>query len=140
MQTGSGSNQRIDQWLWFARITKSRTLAQGLIERGKVRINRVKIDKPSVLVKPGDVLTVVVGPSVRSLEIMAIGARRGPATEAQALFRDLTPPVQRVVSKGEIVGTVLQNAGAAAIRPEGSGRPTKRERRQIDKLKGRSEL
>jgi ribosome-associated heat shock protein Hsp15 len=140
MQTGSGSNQRIDQWLWFARITKSRTLAQGLIERGKVRINRIKIDKPSVLVKPGDVLTVVVGPSVRSLEIVAIGARRGPATEAQALFRDLTPRVQRVVSKGEIVGTALQNAGAAAIRPGGSGRPTKRERRQIDKLKGRSEL
>jgi len=140
MLTGSGSNQRIDQWLWFARITKSRTLAQALIERGKVRINRVKIDKPSVLVKPGDVLTLVLGPSVRSLEIRAIGARRGPATEAQTLYSDLTPPVQRAMSKGEIAGTVLQNAGSSAVRPEGSGRPTKRERRQIDKLKGRSEL
>jgi ribosome-associated heat shock protein Hsp15 len=140
MQTGSGSNQRIDQWLWFARITKSRTLAQALIERGKVRINRVKIDKPSVLVKPGDVLTLVLGPSVRSLEIVAIGARRGPAAEAQTLFRDLAPPVQRAISKGGIAGMTLESAGAAAIRPEGSGRPTKRERRQIDKLKGRSEL
>jgi ribosome-associated heat shock protein Hsp15 len=145
MQTGSGSKQRIDHWLWFARITKSRTLAQALVERGKVRINRVKVDKPSVLVKPGDVLTLVLGPAVRSLEILAIGARRGPATEAQMLFRDLAPLVQRAMSNGESsrgkrAGTVLQNAGPSAIRPEGSGRPTKRERRQIDKLKGRSEL
>ena len=74
---GVSSSQRVDQWLWFARITKSRTLAQDLISRGKVRLNREKIDKPSTLVKPGDVLTLVVGPAVRSLEIVGIGHRRG---------------------------------------------------------------
>jgi ribosome-associated heat shock protein Hsp15 len=103
------------------------------------------VDKPSVLVKPGDVLTLVLGPAVRSLEILAIGARRGPATEAQMLFRDLAPLVQRAMSNGESsrgksAGTVLRHTVPSAIRSEGSGRPTKRERRQIDKLKGRSEL
>ena len=70
--SGAGPNQRIDQWLWFARITKSRTLAQDLIARGKVRLNRTKIDKPSTVVKPGDVLTLVVGPAVRSLQILGV--------------------------------------------------------------------
>lgn len=130
---GVNSSQRVDQWLWFARITKSRTLAQDLISRGKVRLNREKIDKPSTLVKPGDVLTLVVGPAVRSLEIVGIGYRRGPATEAQSLFLDHTPPKVRP----EAAETAMQSK-QSAVRPEGSGRPTKRDRRQIDKLKGRS--
>ena len=54
----SAPAQRIDQWLWFARITKSRTLAQALIERGKVRLNRDRIEKPSQSVKAGDVVTI----------------------------------------------------------------------------------
>ncbi len=130
---GVSSSQRVDQWLWFARITKSRTLAQDLISRGKVRLNREKIDKPSTLVKPGDVLTLVVGPAVRSLEIVGIGHRRGPATEAQSLFLDHTPPKVRPEA-ADLVAQPEQ----PAVRSEGSGRPTKRDRRQIDKLKGRS--
>jgi ribosome-associated heat shock protein Hsp15 len=125
--------QRIDQWLWFARITKSRTLAQSLIARGKVRLNRAKIDKPSTLVKPGDVLTLVAGPAVRSLEIVAIGRRRGPAAEAQLLFLDHTPPAPRPEAS-----EISSKPAQPAIRPEGAGRPTKRDRRLIDKLKGRS--
>ncbi|MBN9290559.1 MAG: RNA-binding S4 domain-containing protein [Hyphomicrobium denitrificans] len=130
---GVSSSQRVDQWLWFARITKSRTLAQDLISRGKVRLNREKIDKPSTLVKPGDVLTLVVGPAVRSLEIVGIGHRRGPATEAQSLFLDHTPPKVRPEA-----AEIAMQSKQSAVRPEGSGRPTKRDRRQIDKLKGRS--
>ncbi len=87
---GPAAFQRIDQWLWFARIAKSRTLAQALIERGKVRVNRIKIAKTSAVVRPGDVLTLSLGPRVISIEIIGIGARRGPAVEAQALYRDLT--------------------------------------------------
>ena len=130
---GVSSSQRVDQWLWFARITKSRTLAQDLIGRGKVRLNRVKIDKPSVLVKPGDVLTLIVGPVVRSLEILAIGQRRGPAAEAQLLFLDHTPPAPQ---RGPAAAS--PEAAKSAIRADGAGRPTKRDRRLIDKLKGRS--
>ncbi|AGK59465.1 RNA-binding S4 domain-containing protein [Hyphomicrobium denitrificans 1NES1] len=130
---GVGSNQRVDQWLWFARITKSRTLAQDLIARGKVRVNRIKIDKPSILVKPGDVLTLVVGPAVRSLEVLAIGARRGPAAEARLLFNDLTSAAPRSGA-----AAMSPEPAKSAARPDGAGRPTKRDRRQIDKLKGRS--
>lgn len=137
--TQQGSTQRLDQWLWFARITKSRTLAQTLITRGKVRVNRVKIDKPSTLVKPGDVLTVVIGPAVRSLQILAIGVRRGPATEARLLFNDraMEPPRDTTDEKPP---QDVPRANRLAVRADGAGRPTKRERRQTDKLKGRSEL
>lgn len=134
-----GLTQRLDQWLWFARITKSRTLAQSLITRGKVRVNRIKIDKPSTLVKPGDVLTVVVGRAVRSLEISAIGVRRGPAAEARLLFNDLAMVPPPALSSQRTPQNVSR-PGRSAVRAEGAGRPTKRERRQIDKLKGRSEL
>lgn len=134
-ETGPAALQRIDQWLWFARIAKSRTLAQALIERGKVRINRIKIEKTSTTVRPGDVLTLSLGPRVISIEILRIGARRGPAGEAQALYRDLTrrqPAPNSPVAEEDADVSVPQ-----ATRSEGSGRPTKRERRQIDKFRGR---
>jgi ribosome-associated heat shock protein Hsp15 len=129
--------QRIDQWLWFARIAKSRTLAQALIERGKVRVNRIKIDKVSTAVRPGDVLTLSLGPRVISIEILGIGARRGPATEAQTLYRDL---MARQPASDSPVAKEKEEAhihAQQAARPEGSGRPTKRERRLIDKFRGR---
>ncbi len=132
------SQQRIDRWLWFARIAKSRTLAQALIERGKVRVNRVKIDKTSTIVKPGDVLTLALGPRVLSIEILGIGSRRGPALEAQTLYRDLAPARPKILADSPEEGS--RQAGAIlhqAIRPEGAGRPTKRERRLIDKFRGR---
>jgi ribosome-associated heat shock protein Hsp15 len=134
IDAAAGATQRVDQWLWFARIAKSRTLAQALVVRGKVRINRSRIEKPSTTVKPGDVLTLTLGPTVRVFEILAIGARRGPAIEAQLLFRDLAPPPPRASS-----GASKPNEGHSeqAIRQDGAGRPTKRERRQTDKLKGR---
>jgi ribosome-associated heat shock protein Hsp15 len=128
--------QRIDQWLWFARITKSRTLAQALVARGKVRLNRTKIDKASLPVRPGDVLTLMLGPNVHNVEVLAIGARRGPAAEAQRLYRDLTP---KPCSPG-IAGETHERRALAsplAVRSEGAGRPTKRERRETDRLKGR---
>jgi ribosome-associated heat shock protein Hsp15 len=130
----AGSVQRIDQWLWFARVVKSRTLAQALIARGKVRLNRSKLDKPSTTVKPGDVLTLSLGPTVRTLEVLAIGARRGPAIEAQMLFRDLAPAPSRAISGARKSD---DTARPQAVRLEGAGRPTKRERRQTDKLKDR---
>jgi ribosome-associated heat shock protein Hsp15 len=134
IDAAAGATQRVDQWLWFARIAKSRTLAQALVARGKVRINRTRMEKPSATVKPGDVLTLALGPTVRVLEILAIGTRRGPATEAQLLYRDLAPPPSLAASGARKENEVRP---AQAIRLDGAGRPTKRERRQTDKLKGR---
>ncbi len=134
---GHAASQRIDQWLWFARIAKSRTLAQALIERGKVRVNRIKIARTSAAVRPGDILTLSLGPRVISIEILGIGTRRGPATEAQALYRDLMPrKLQPAPGVSEDVGQA-EALAHQAVRSEGSGRPTKRERRLIDKFRGR---
>ena len=133
---GAGPIQRVDQWLWFARVAKSRTLAQALIARGKVRLNRSKIDKASTVVKPGDVLTVTLGPQVRILEILALGVRRGPATEAQRLFRDLAPAPSRATGEARTPAEMSQSQ-PQAVRSDGAGRPTKRERRLTDKLKDR---
>ncbi len=129
--------QRIDRWLWFARIAKSRTLAQALIERGKVRVNRVKIDKTSTTVKPGDVLTLALGPRVLSIEILGIGSRRGPAVEAQALYRDLAPAQPKTTSDKSGESAQSEAMSQQALRPEGAGRPTKRERRLTDRFRGR---
>lgn len=141
---GAASAQRIDQWLWFARIAKSRTLAQDMIGRGKVRLNRTKVGKPSTLVKPGDGLTIVVGRVVRSLEILAIGTRRGPASEAHLLYLDLTAPQPHAESVKNNQSPSFAQAHAPpsdpALREQGSGRPTKRDRREIEKLKRRSDL
>lgn len=130
-----GASQRIDQWLWFARIAKSRTLAQALIARGKVRLNRIKIDKPATPVKAGDVLTLSLGPNVRTVEILGMGKRRGPAAEASLLFRDLTPVPTRL--EAEVAASLKPRP--QAVREDGAGRPTKRDRRLTDKLKGRHE-
>ncbi len=124
-EIAASQTQRVDKWLWFTRVIKSRTLAAELVCAGKVRINRVRAEKPSHLVKPGDVLTVGLGSSVRILEVVAPGIRRGPAPEAQALYIDLTPPPPpRDPSLGD------QSSG----RDAGTGRPTKRDRRLTDKL------
>lgn len=78
--------RRIDQWLFFARIVKSRSLAQKLVEAGHVRINKVKTLKPGHDVKPGDVLTVAVHGTVQVLKVLDPGARRGPPGEAQGMY------------------------------------------------------
>lgn len=81
--------QRVDKWLWFARVVKSRTAAADLVTAGKVRINRGKADKPSAPVKSGDVVTVAVHRTVRVLKVLHAGSRRGPPAEARLLFDEL---------------------------------------------------
>ncbi|MBA3908709.1 MAG: RNA-binding protein [Rhodobacter sp.] len=82
---------RLDKWLWQARFLKSRALAASLIEAGAVRVNGTRVSRPGRDITPGDVLTFPLGPRVRVIRILALGLRRGPATEAQALFLDLDP-------------------------------------------------
>jgi ribosome-associated heat shock protein Hsp15 len=89
---GAHGTQRIDKWLWFARITKSRTLAAQMVADGKVRVNRVRAAKPSQVVRSGDVLTVTVRGQVDIFQVLAPGERRGPPAEAQQLYKVLTPP------------------------------------------------
>jgi ribosome-associated heat shock protein Hsp15 len=82
--------QRLDKWLWFSRVLKSRTLAAQLIAEGKVRVNRVRITKPSQSVRAGDILTLAVRGRVLVVRILATGERRGPASEARQLYEVLS--------------------------------------------------
>lgn len=84
----SGDRQRIDKWLWFARVVKTRALAQDLAESGRVRLNGRKIDAAAQPVRIGDVLTIAVAGRVRVLEVRGFAERRGGAPEARTLFLD----------------------------------------------------
>src|SRR5262245_47792608 len=81
--------QRLDRWLWFSRILKTRTLAAELVGRGRVRVNRVRVVKPSHMLREGDVLTIVLRGEVRVVQVLAIGERRGPPQEAKLLYRPM---------------------------------------------------
>jgi ribosome-associated heat shock protein Hsp15 len=132
------SAQRLDKWLWFARLAKTRTQAAALVTEGRVRVNRERVDKPAMTLKAGDVVTATVHRSVRVLKVTGFIGRRGPAAEASQIYEELTPASDRTKAHAAIApGSVSQPpVGAAhAVRRPGSGRPTKRERRDLDRLK-----
>ena len=117
---------RLDKWLWFARFFKSRSLAATLCQSGKIRLAGNAVRKASQQIKAGDVLTFAQERDIRVIKIVALGTRRGPASEAQGLYEDLSPP--QLESR-------LPFEKPQAMRASGEGRPTKRDRRQIDRLK-----
>ena len=81
---------RIDKWLWHARFYKTRSLAQQAACSGVLRLNNARVEKASVSVKPGDVLTLPRGHrEVAVVRVQALGVRRGPAAEAMALYERL---------------------------------------------------
>ena len=118
---------RLDKWLWYARFFKTRSLAAKLCNDGGVRLSGAVVTKAHASVKPGDVLTFAQGRHIRVIKVVALGSRRGPAPEAQALYEDLAPPVPE---------ERLQDPYRAPVQQPGAGRPTKRDRRAIDALKG----
>ncbi|KIL97965.1 Ribosome-associated heat shock protein implicated in the recycling of the 50S subunit [Paramagnetospirillum magnetotacticum MS-1] len=80
---------RLDKWLFFCRFFKSRALAANVVESGAVRLNGAPVTKPAHGVRPGDRVAFPAGPYIRTVEVLAPGTRRGPAPEAQGLYRDL---------------------------------------------------
>ncbi len=118
--------QRIDRWLFFTRAVKSRSLAARLVQAARVRVNREKVDQPSRPVKPGDVLTITLERRVLVWRVLAPGTRRGPAEEARTLYEDITPPPPAPDASD----------GVVAPRETGSGRPTKKQRRDLDAFRG----
>jgi ribosome-associated heat shock protein Hsp15 len=116
------AKQRLDKWLFFARAVKSRTLAQKLIETGVVRVNSERTLHTDHQVGEGDVLTMTVHARLLVWKILDPGTRRGPPTEAQGLYEDLSPPP---VPRAEEPTPFAQRDG---------GRPTKKDRRDIDRL------
>lgn len=135
--SGASDAQRIDKWLWFARLTKTRTLAADIVQAGKVRLNRTRVEKPSQNVRAGDVLTVTLNRRVRLLKVVALGVRRGPSASARELYEELTveadPLKPLSQSPPQFPGRHPNESGPGQRLP-GSGRPTKKERRDTDRL------
>lgn len=118
--------QRLDKWLFFSRAVKSRTLAQKLIEAGHVRVNSERTDRSDHKIGAGDVLTMTVHEQLRVWRVLDPGNRRGPAPEAQGLYEDLSPPPLPRAEAPPLFGK----------REPGAGRPTKKDRRDLDRLQG----
>lgn len=113
---------RLDKWLYQARFFKTRALAAAIVKGGHVRVNGNRVGKPAQMIRIGDVLTFSQASRVRVVRLVATGTRRGPASEAQTLYDDLTPPHERCDET-----PVSHNP-----RFEGKGRPTKKDRRKLD--------
>ena len=127
METNSPENRnRIDKWLWYARQTKTRSLAQKLIASGKVRVNREKIVSAAKLVGTDDVVTLTLPLDIKILKIVKCGVKRGPFSQAQLLYEDLSP------AKPEKTKTSTLNT-----EPVKNKRPDKRARRIAQILSGR---
>ena len=104
---------RVDVWLWQGRFFKTRSLAARMIGEGCVRVRRgggeSGVDKPSRLVRAGDVLSIVMGARQVTVKVEAMGERRGPASEAQALYSVLD---DRRIAKSDWLARPDHGAGA----------------------------
>jgi ribosome-associated heat shock protein Hsp15 len=121
--TDATNTVRIDRWLWAARAFRSRSLAANACDGGKVTVNGATA-KPHKLIRPGDLIAITVTGGKREWRVLDVAERRGPATVARTLYDDLTPPPP-----------VEPVAPGMPRRERGAGRPTKRERRQLDRLR-----
>lgn len=126
--TDEGKPLRLDKWLWYARFFKTRALASKAISGGRFRLDGEVMSKPHRQAMVGQVLTFAQHDSVRVIKILARGSRRGPVSEAALLYEDLAPPLPK---EKQTTG----RPGPFEERDKGAGRPTKRERREIDRLK-----
>jgi ribosome-associated heat shock protein Hsp15 len=120
--------QRIDKWLWHARVVRTRQAAAALAASGHVRVNAQRVDAASRPVRVGDVVTVALDRTVRVLKVLDFAERRGSSQDARALCEDLAPaarPEAKPVTP--------------AIRDAGAGRPTKQDRRAITRFTGEDE-
>jgi ribosome-associated heat shock protein Hsp15 len=115
---------RIDRWLWAARAFKSRSQAAQACEGGKVSVNGSSA-KAHKLVRAGDLIELNTPAGSRSWRVVDVAERRGPASVARGLYRDETPPPP-----------IDPHPYAQPRRERGAGRPTKRERRQWERLRG----
>ena len=126
-----GTFLRLDKWLWYARFFKTRSAATKAILSSRFRLDGIVMIKPHRQALCGQVLTFIQGDRIRVIKIMALGSRRGPASEASLLYEDLTPERDVPLKTSEAKQPKFE------ARSKGSGRPTKLQRRATDRLKAR---
>lgn len=117
---------RIDKWLWAARFFKTRSLATEAIERGRVKLNDERC-KPARTLKPGDLLDIDNGSTEWQVRVLALSEQRGPAPVARQLYEETPEGLKRQQQNAERRRLFAEPADT--IR----GRPTKRDRRQLDR-------
>jgi len=120
---------RIDKWLWAARFFKTRSLAAEAIAAGKVELNGERV-KPAKLLQTGDEVSLRLGPYLHVVEVRGLAERRGPATVAATLYAETAESLAARAKLAE----QLHMAPAAFVYEE-KGRPTKRDRREIDRFR-----
>jgi ribosome-associated heat shock protein Hsp15 len=118
---------RIDKWLCAARFFKTRSLAADAVDCGKVHVNDVRV-KPAKTLAVGDMLTINIGQKQYIIEVIALSNRRGPAAQAQLLYRETDASRQR---REEIASQLKSQPRPFFFK----GRPTKRDRREIERLR-----
>ncbi len=129
-ETSSNLSQRIDKWLWHARFFKTRSIAQKQVATGKIRVDREKISSPSRKVSAGNVLTITRERDIKIIEILGIADRRGPFSQAQLLYNDMSPPKPEKQKQ--------EQTRESMSRIQSEGRPTKHQRKQIMAMKRNS--
>jgi len=127
--SGDGERVRLDKWLWAARFFKTRSLATEAVDGGRVQVNGERA-KPSRAVHRGDLLAIRIGPYAWTVRVTGLSSRRGPATEARTLY---TESEESRLAREEMVARVK---AARPVNPLQKGRPTKRDRRELDRLHG----
>ncbi len=118
---------RIDKWLWAARFFKTRAIAVAALENGRVLVNDVRV-KPAKALAVGDMLTIRLGPYTHVVEVLALSGKRGPAPEAQKLYRE----TEESRAKRAVMALELKAQQQYSVL---KGRPTKKDRRDIEKVK-----
>ncbi len=128
--TEPGKAQRIDKWLWHARVVKTRSLAQKLVTAGKVRVDRERVTSASHKLRCGNVLTITLERSIKILEVIDLIERRGSFEVASKTYNDLSPVVEKAPEKEASFPLGLQK----------NARPSKNARREAIRLKQNSSL
>jgi len=121
---------RIDKWLWSIRIFKTRTLSTKSCDQGKVKIDDNNV-KASYKIKVGDVVVVKTNPLKKTLKVLKLIEKRVGAEIAQTCYEDISPEEDKIIHNNIKSAFFLPNA----YRQKGEGRPTKKDRRKIDKFK-----
>ena len=129
ISTDSSARLRIDKWLWAARFFKTRSMASDAVEKGRVRIGGANV-KPSKDVRVGDLVEIEIEQVLWQVNVLGICEVRGPAPIAQTLYAETDAGREKRVAESERRKTYREPAAAL------QGRPTKRDRRIIDKLSG----
>ena len=133
MSSGAESKVRLDKWLWTARFFKTRSLAAEAVETGKIEVNGERAKRAKQL-QAGDTVRLRLGPYVHVIRVVALSERRGPASVAVKLYEE------EPESKKAREAMQLQLKASQPFFGYESGRPTKKDRRQIEKLRRRTDL